>query len=391
MKITGVKTFLVDGGWDVWGFLRLTTDEGLIGWSEFSQARSRKGLHLLIEDMADLVLGADPRHPARVSAHLAAAMLAPPEGLRAMAIGAYENACLDIAGKALGVPVAQLLGGKLRDRLELYWSHCAMQRVRRPDLCERYGIARPVRTFKDVEALGAEVAAGGYRALKTNLLRLPGPADAAGVVQPGEDRFARNVTPEIVALAVDLMSAFRRGAGTEVGLMLDINFNFKVEGLRHLARALEPVNLTWLEIDCPDAEQLARVRLDTSVPIASMETLLGRRSLRPYLASGAVDVGIIDPVYNGVMESLRMAAMIEACEVNVAAHNSHGPLSGAIAAQFCAALSNFRIMEFDPDAVPWRYDLLDEPLEIERGRMTVPDRPGWGRDVNEAVALKFAA
>lgn len=386
MKITGIETLLVDGGWDVWGFLKLTTDDGIVGWSEFSVARSRRGLNLLIADMEEMVIGLDPTQPSLVVAHLLAMLRTPPEGLRSMAIGAIENACLDIAGKALGVSVSQMLGGRLRDTLPLYWSHCGLYRVRKPELFEKYGIAKPVRSLSDIPALGEEVAARGYRGLKTNLL----PVFESGPQSRG-DRFARTATPEIAEHAVAQMTAFREGTGPGMQLMLDLNFNYAADGMRLLARALEPLSLAWLEIDSPDPQQLARLRSESRTPIASLETLLGRRALKPYLLAGAAEVAIIDPVFNGVLESKRMAEMAEAFDLNVSAHNAHGPLSAAIAAQFCASIVNFRLLEYDPDAVPWRDELLSPRLSIADGMLTVPTGPGWGCDIDEAVARRHLA
>lgn len=391
MKITGIETLLVDGGWDVWGFLKLTTDDGLIGWSEFSEARSRRGLHLLIADMAEMVIGLDPTHPGRVSRQLMAILRTPPEGMRAMAIGAIENACLDIAGKALGVPVCQLLGGQLRDSLSLYWSHCGMQRLRKPELFERLRIGKPIRGLNDIAGLAAEVAGRGYRGLKTNLLDLDGHKGASGAISNATDRYARNIDQDAIARAVAQMSAFREGGGASMDLMLDVNFTLTPEATRRLAQALEPCELTWLEVDCTDARQLARTQAETRTPIASLETILGRRALKPYLLAGSADVAIIDPVFNGLIEARRMAEMIEAFDVNVAVHNSHGPLSGAIAAQFCASIANFRYLEYDVDAVPWRDELLTPKLEIKGGRMVVPAGPGWGCDLDEAVARRHLA
>jgi galactonate dehydratase len=390
MKITGLETLLVDGGWDVWGFLKVTTDAGIVGWSEFSEARSRRGLRLLFTEMADMVVGLDPTHPARVIASIHAALRSPPEGLRAMAIGAIENACLDIAGKALGVPVSQLLGGRLRERLPLYWSHCGMQRLRRPELFERLGIGAGVRSLADIPALAAEVTGRGFRGLKTNLIEVPGVAGET----PSRfvaDRFARTLAPEGAQLALGLMQAFREGAGPRTDLMLDLNFGLKAEGVGRLAEVLEPVRLNWLEVDCAEPDQLARIRAGSPAPIASYEILLGRRALKPFLAVGAADIAIIDPVFNGVLESCRMAAMAEAHDLNVAAHNSHGPLSAAIAAHFCAAIPNFRYLEYDVDAVPWRDELLTPGLRIADGMLTVPGGPGWGCDIDEDVARRHPA
>jgi galactonate dehydratase len=187
------------------------------------------------------------------------------------------------------------------------------------------------------------------------------------------------------------METLRRGAGESVGLMLDLNFNFKPEGFRRLARALEPLDLTWLEIDSHAPAALAAIRQSTRLPIASLEAVLGRRALLPYLEAQAVDVAIVDVVFNGMAESMKMAALLDAFDVNVAAHNSHGPLGSLMSAHFCAAIPNFRVMEFDQDEVPWRRQLLTTPFTVEGGAFALPTGPGWGADIDEAVARAHPA
>ena len=117
MKIVKAEHFHVDGGWDPWSFLKLTTDDGLVGWSEYSEARSRRGLTRVVLDMQELLIGEDPRDFARITMKLRTIMKSAIGGLQSLAIGAFENACLDIAAKALGVPVYALFGGALREPL----------------------------------------------------------------------------------------------------------------------------------------------------------------------------------------------------------------------------------------------------------------------------------
>src|SRR5690606_12800934 len=187
--------------------------------------------------------------------------------------------------------------------------------------------------------------------------------------------------------AVDQMTAFREGAGPDIGLKLDINFNFRPEGYLRMARALEPLDLDWLEIDNFDPAAVAQVRRGGRVPIASCETLCGRRQLRPYLEAQAVDVVIIDVPWNGIYESMRMAALADSFEVNVATHNFCGPIATLMSAHFCAAVPNFRVMEMDVVQVPWTNDLITNPPTVENGHMRLPEGPGWGADVDEE-ALK---
>jgi L-alanine-DL-glutamate epimerase-like enolase superfamily enzyme len=182
------------------------------------------------------------------------------------------------------------------------------------------------------------------------------------------------------------LDALRSGAGATVGLMLDLNFNFKPEGFRRMAHAVESFDMTWLEIDSHAPTALAAIRQSTRTPIASLEAVLGRRALLPYLEAQAVDVAIVDVVFNGMQESVKMAALLDAYDVNVAAHNSHGPLGSLMSAHFCAAIPNFRILEFDEDEVPWRRSLLTQPFMVKDGAFQLPTGPGWGADIDEAVA-----
>jgi L-alanine-DL-glutamate epimerase-like enolase superfamily enzyme len=284
--------------------------------------------------------------------------------------------------------VYALFGGAMRDRLPVYWSHCAMYRAVYPDLFRDVIGVPPVTSLDDVRAVGAEVAKRGFRALKTNLLQLN--AGPKPFVQRGHDVFAHNIDGELVGMVIDQLTALREGAGPNVGLMMDLNFNFKTDGFKQIAKAVEPFGMTWLEMDTYDAPALAGIRRSTSTPIASLETLLGVAALRPFAENGAVDVGIIDAVFNGMHESVRMATLLDAYEINVAAHNSHGPLGSLISAQFCAVIPNFRYLELDVDEVPWRSALMSHPAVVENGEYVLPARPGWGAELNESVALEHA-
>jgi L-alanine-DL-glutamate epimerase-like enolase superfamily enzyme len=171
-----------------------------------------------------------------------------------------------------------------------------------------------------------------------------------------------------------------------VQLAVDLNFHYKPEGLRRIAKAIERFDLMWLEMDLYEPSALSLIRQSTTAPIGSLEAVLGRRAFRGYLDARAVDVAIIDVQWNGMLESLRMAAMADSYEVNVAAHNSSGPLSTVVSGHFCSVVPNLRIMEIDMDEVPWRPKLLTNPYRVENGELIVPSGPGWGTDIDEEVA-----
>ena len=386
MKIARIEDLHCDAGWRTWSFLKITTDDGLVGWSEYSENYGSRGLTSVILELGASVIGQDPGPVERISATLYARTRQAPGGVNQQAIAAIENALLDIKGKALGVPVCALFGGPVRERLPLYWSHCGTYRIAR---AAAMGV-EPLRSLDQVARLGAEVATRGFKALKTNIFRFDGAAPE--LYMPGFTRSPGypelNLDPRTLAAIRAQLKAFRDGAGPAMGILLDLNFNFKTEGYIQIARAAEPFNLFWLEIDIYDPQALRDIRQVATMPIASCESLFGRRQFRPYFEAHAMDVAIVDVPWNGLIESLKIAAMAEAYEMNVAPHNYYGHLSNLMSAHFSAAVPNFRIMEIDIDDVPWKDEVVTSPPKIENGELIVPTAPGWGADVDEAVVRK---
>ena len=386
MKIARIEDLHCDAGWRVWSFLKITTDDGLVGWAEYSENYGGRGLTGVIRALGGTIMGQDPRPVERISATLYAMTRQAPGGMNQQAIAAIENALLDIKAKALGVPVCALFGGPVRDRLPLYWSHCGTYRIARS---AAMGV-EPLRSLDQVAKLGAEVAKRGFKALKTNIFRFDGAAPE--LYMPGFTRSPGypelNLDPRTLKAITAQLKAFRDGAGPDMGILLDLNFNFKTEGYIRIARAAEPFNLFWLEIDSYDAEALKDIRNVATMPIASCESLFGRRQFKPYFENHSVDVAIIDVPWNGLIESLKIAAMAEAYEMNTAPHNYYGHISNLMSAHFSAAVPNFRVMEIDIDDVPWKDELVTNPPKIENGELIVPTSAGWGADVDEAVLRK---
>jgi L-alanine-DL-glutamate epimerase-like enolase superfamily enzyme len=383
MKIKSYEIFRCDAGWRLFSFLKLVTDSGPVGWSEYNESFGSPGLSGVIENLMPSVVGMDPMDIELVNAVLATKSTQSRGGVVRQAIAAIENALLDIKGKALGVPVYQLFGGKLRDRIPVYWSHCGSYRMRNPDLCG----TPAVRSYDDMARTGEEVRKKGFTACKTNIamevdgkLRAYRPGFVVGKGFP-----ERNWDAFIARSAARTVEAFRAGAGPDVGIMLDTNFHFRTEGFKRIADAVGPTGLTWLELDIHDPKSIAMIRRDAPCPIASGETLLERRDFRPYLEAYAFDTAIVDVIWNGFAESLKIASMADVYEVNVAPHNFYGHLASAISAHFCAAVPNFRIMEIDIDGVPWRDEIVDNPPVFENGDYLLPKGPGWGVEPDEAA------
>ena len=385
MRISKIETLQADGGWRRFSFLKVSTDEGLVGWSEYAESYWSRGLGALIEALAPSAIGEDPRRVGPLTARLHATTRLTAGGLTHQAIAAIENACLDIKAKALGVPVYALVGGPYRERLPLYWSHFGTFRARYPEYFAQVGGTTQVRSLDDLQRLAREAVARGYRALKANPLVFDGPAPR--MLDPGfgprPTEFAQNFDARAWAQVDDQMAALREAVGPECGLMLDLNFGLKPEGQLRAARLLERHRLHWLELDTTDPAALAQVRAGAGTPVASLESLHGRRAYRPFFDKGAVDVAIVDVPWNGFLESVKIASMAEAYELNVAPHNFCGHLYTMINAHFAAALPNLRIMEIEVDDVPWRDELFTTAPQVQDGELVLSEAPGWGIEVNE--------
>jgi L-alanine-DL-glutamate epimerase-like enolase superfamily enzyme len=382
MRIESLKTLHADGGRRAFDFVKVTTDDGLVGWSEYNETFGGAGLTALIERLVPALIGKDPRaHEAHV-ALMQALRRTSAGGVVQQAIGAIENALLDVKARALGIPVYELLGGPVRDKIRLYWSHCGTYRV---GWWQELGLP-PLRTLDDVVRLGREVVSRGYTALKTNVMLLgdhphlhnPGFARSEGFPELNPDR-------HVLAAARNQLAAFREGAGLDVDILVDLNFNFKTEGFLKVARAIAPFDILWVEIDTRSPSGLRYIRERSEIPVASGECLFGRRDYRPFLERDAMDVAIIDVPWNGIGESVKIASMADAYEVNVAPHNFYSHLATMMSAHFAAVVPNLRIMEFDPETVAWQDDLVTRPPRIEEGHLLLPTGPGWGTEVDEAA------
>src|SRR3954453_22622301 len=325
MKIVRIEDLHCDAGWRDFSFLKITTDEGIVGWSEYNESYGSAGLTAVIRRLSQSLIGVDPRPIERITSTYYAVTRQAPGGINQQAIAAIENALLDVKAKALGVPVYALFGGPVRDRLPLYWSHCGSYRFAHAAIM---GLEQ-VSSLDDLVKLGRHVKESGFRALKTNIFRFD--LDPPGMHQPG---FARgpghpelNADRATLAAITDCLAAFRRGAGVDMGIHLDTNFNFKTEGYIKVARACEPYALACLEIDSYDPEGLRLIRDRAPIPFASCESASGRRQFRPYFETRSIDVAIIYATSNALLDSIKVAAMAEAYERHSRPHNFYGHIS----------------------------------------------------------------
>jgi len=381
MKVEKLETLSCDAGWRNYHFVKITTDTGIVGWSEFDEGFGAPGLSAAIQRMAPRVVGQNAHDHERIYQELYAITRPAAGGVVALALGAIENALLDAKAKSLGVPCYELLGGKVRDRIRVYWSHCATWRINHPSYY------KPAITDLDgVKSIGREVREKGFTACKTNIFLYDGQKNPRGY-RPGfgsPNQPALNVERNVLRNLRMHLEALRDGVGPDVDILLDLNFNAKTEGYLKILREIADLDMFWIEIDSYSPEALGYIRRQSPHPISSCETLLGVREFLPYFREQAMDVAIIDTPWNGVWQSMKIANLAEAHEVNVAPHNFYGHLCTMMNAHFSACVPNLRIMETDIDRLAWDHELFTHVPEFKDGHLVLPDRPGWGTEPNEA-------
>jgi galactonate dehydratase len=353
----------------VWLFVRLGTDTGLTGLGEASDAfgfanTTSKNAAQMESDLRAFFRLVEGKSPLDIGAYLRdGARLVAGRGLiAATAYSAIEQALWDLAGKALDVPTYSLFGGKLRDRLPVYAN---VNRATRP------------RTPQGFATAALAAVKEGFRAVKA--------APFDGFPPPGS-------TPAAIEVAVEngiaCVAAMRDAIGPDIELMIDCHSFFDVPLAERVARRIEPQKLSWYEepVAPERVEETLEIRRRIQQPMAGGEILFGVAGFAPLCRTRAVHVIMPDVKHcGGLLELTRIASMAEADEIEVAPHNPSGPVSTAASIQICAVLRNFRLLEFQWGEVDWRREVVQPVEQFEQGTIAVPDRPGFGIELNEAV------
>ncbi|GHF59066.1 mandelate racemase/muconate lactonizing enzyme family protein [Seohaeicola zhoushanensis] len=383
--VSEVSTLSCSNSWRNYYFLKIVTEDGIVGWSEFDENFGSPGVGHIIRELSHRLIGQSAHFHEHIREDLRNVTRPGSGGVVGQAIGAIENALLDVKAKALDVPCHVLLGGKMRDKIRVYWSHCVSYRTR----TEHFPPG--IRDESGVRQIAREVREKGFSALKTNIFHY----DEAGRIEGWSPGFSRphepgrNVERRTRKDLRKHLQIMREEAGPDIDILLDLNFNGKTEGYLSFLREIEDLDLFWVEIDTLDPRALAYIRSKSRHPISSCETLIGLQQFLPFFREQAIDVAIIDTPWNGVWQSLKIAAAAEAHEINVASHNFYGHLCTMMNAHFSAVVPNLRIMETDIDRIAWDGEIFTHEPEIKDGYLIVPDRPGWGTEPVEAALAKY--
>ena len=387
MKIKKIDTFFVNAGWRPWIFIKIVTDSDIIGWSECSDSHgSPKGIEGVVKELGELLIGRSAEDINSNLRFLRSRTRQSPSSIIHKSIAGLENALWDILAKSLDVPVYKLFGNPLRREIPLYWSHFGTTRVRAAGIVNK----PPIKNLDDVDGLVEDLIRSGVSHVKTNI---PIFNDEPQIYMPGfakgVDKLDLNLTNSVMKSTIDWIATLRNKLGRDVGISLDLNYNFTFEGIRKLSSELEKYNIAWLEIDTPNASALADLRSKINIPVTSCENLYGLGEFKPFFDNLSMDIASIDVIWNGLKTSIQLAELANQCGINICPHNYNGHISSAISMTFCSLVENFRIAEIDIDDVPWRDDLFSDHPIISDGNYILNNKPGWGVNLIEKNALKF--
>ena len=382
MKVTKIKTFIVDGGFRPWTFVKIETDSGIVGWGDCTDWGSPTPIAKMVERLSEFVIGEDPLNTEYIWWKLYARCVRHAFGIAHKAMAGIDSALWDIRGKFFNAPVWQLLGGKLRDSIPVYWTHFGSTDLSFPEVVNR----PPLRTPEDLAKLCEEAKQLQFSAVKTNV-------NVASVFgrNPSTEDFAypyENYRHTIASVRI-LFEFLREHLGDDIGIALDVAFTYRLGGAMKLARALEEFDLMWLETESFHADTMKTIRESTTTPLCMGESLFGIDQYRPFLQSQAVDIVMPDLAWNGITMGKRIADLAHAYEILFAPHNCHSPLTTYISLQLCAHVPNFYLLELDYHDVPWRDEIVETPFEVKAGRIDVPTKPGLGSDLIEEKLLKY--
>jgi galactonate dehydratase len=379
MRVVALRTYVIPTGWRKPVMVEIEVDEGITGIGEAGIAYGYGGTAVaeLIEEIGRrAVIGRDAGRIEEIWNYVYDHAFWSKNGgaIHFAALSAIEHALWDIKGKARGVPVHDLLGGALIDRIPLYangwWAGCV--------------------TAADFARAAAETVAQGYRGLKLYPLGIPDPQSV--IRHPTRRRLER----EAANAAVERVAAIRAAVGPDVDIFLDLGGGLTTDETIRLVRRFADYDIGFVEepVDpaIPAAYRVLGQHLD--VPIAAGERAYSRYGFHKLLDTWAV--GIVQPdVCNtgGLMEARKIAAMAEVYNARLAPHNYGGPLATVLAAQLCAMAPNFMTLEFFPgfraegDVV----EILEEALEDQAkdGFVPLPTGPGLGVTVNRKAISPY--
>lgn len=367
MKITAIETALTRSappGRRVWGFIRLKTDEELVGLGQCQVAR---GLHDVLDWIGPLLIGANPLEIEVLSHRVyhATSYQGGQGGWVVHIWSGIETALWDLAGKYYGAPIAQLLGGKFRDKVRIYADLHAGETREPASWAERarWAVDKGFTAIKfDLDAYVKGFYGGGW-----------------------EDR--RPISnPELYEM-VEQVRAVREAIGPTIDLALDCHWSYTTVDAIRLGNALAPFDPLFFEDPVPpeDFGAMKEVTEHVAVPTCTGESLFTRRAWVPLIEARAIKIAAPDLMKGGgLLEGKKIADMCELHAIPLCPHNTSTPVGTLAQAHLCAAIPNFIALEFHSiDEPRWQEFIVGDWPVIEEGYITIPEAPGLGVELND--------
>jgi galactonate dehydratase len=372
LKITDVKCGFIRGGSRL--FVKIYTNQDIWGCGEGVDATP--GTYHLVKRFGRVLADQNPLNVHRLYEEIRKGgfFAGAQSGMYVAVLSAIETALWDITGKALGVPVYQLLGGKFRDRVRLY--------------CDTALYQRRLPTPEDFANAAKEAADMGFTAVKFDLDQANDPNKY--------DRYNWTASPAELRRMVDQVTAAREAVGPDVDICVDMHGRYDAITGEQVAKRLEPLGLMWLEepIAAENADAYRKITESTSTPICAGENHYLAYGFRPLLEAGAVDIVMPDlQKAGGLGEGQRIANLANLYYVPFAPHMVASYLGAMAAAHVCASVPNFMILEwqiyFHRDAMYQEIVRFDGPMVVD-GFLPLSEKPGIGVEIDEEGMRKHA-
>jgi galactonate dehydratase len=366
VKVVEVRQTVLGATWRELLVVEVVSDEGLVGLGEVRIVNKTRTLAAAVDELAQrYLIGADPFDVEHLAWQVQKADYGRPGEVMQSALAALDMACHDIKGQALGIPVWQLLGGRVRDSVPAYANGWWSQGL------DAAGLADDARAAVE----------RGYRALKFDPF-----GDAYGALTSAELRSA-----------VERMSAIRSAVGNDVDIMVEMHGRFVPATAVRAARSLEHLDPAWIEepVAPENPAALRTVRAGTTVPIATGERLHQVAEFRVLFEEGLVDVVQADLThFGGLLDMKRLAGWAEVYGALMAPHNVAGPIATMANVHLAVATGNYLRLEYFNDfADPWLSDVVTGAprLDPSTGGFPVPLAPGLGVALDHAACREHPA
>ncbi|MEZ4706834.1 MAG: mandelate racemase/muconate lactonizing enzyme family protein [Caldilineaceae bacterium] len=376
MKITSVKTAATRGhGMHLW--VKITTDAGVTGMGEC--VHGGKQAIAIIQYLEEKLVGRDPFAIDAIFEEMRRGHVfdGGTGGALITALTGIEIALWDLKGKALNVPVYELMGGKFRDKIRMY-ADCQVE---------------PGMNFDQIKAVVDHVLERGFTALKIDVDIHAYGHHGTEMEGFSKDRFNQTAFQWEHERMVQLIDMVTSAAGRDVAVAADVHTRLDVSSAIRLARDLEPYHLMWLEEPVPaeNVKAMREVKQATSTPICAGENLYLAHGFQELIEQQAVSVIMPDlPKCGGLSHGRRQAQMAELYYIAFAPHNVSSPIGTLASAHVCAAVPNFMVLEFHWLHRDYWSTIIQEKEDIiKEGYIHLSDRPGIGVELDEEVGRQY--